>query len=400
MVSSFKQADRGHVRAANDASMEARAKAFTSWLADLDFNDKSLSEWDSATAVAMVSTFVHHIAENGFSHSNSTLKVKAGAPLSAQTLMGYARAAECWCTVTLQLDMGHALSHTDTVHPLIKEIISQRRAWQRPRQKKEPITLDMFDNAQQNLADLMLTNLDAFLARPAAVHNFTVLGTFTGSRVGEYGQTKAIRGTYSRIPDTTNAGEWANMPLAFVKADFTFWTEKRNQMPEDDLSGLLDNATDVYIRFRYDKSLNNFTIRKFKRTGHHYFCPVVSAIAILQRAHMLLVPPHEPIGVFRLQKKKSGYTCLQNNDVTEELRLTCLRTYPDPTHYMNQHHKCIMAHSVRVTAAVALHTAGETFDTIAFRLRWSVQSVQHYIRDCCQHIGELSAAVLTGAGRI
>lgn len=115
---------------------------------------------------------------------------------------------------------------------------------------------------------------------------------------------------------------------------------------------------------------------------------------------MLKVPINEPIGAFRLRGTSTGYTFLTNDDVTQELRATCLRTYLDKNHYMHKNHKCIMAHSVRVTAAVALYTAGQAFDTIAFRLRWSVQSVQHYIRECCQHIGKLCDAVLIGAGRI
>ena len=65
---------------------------------------------------------------------------------------------------------------------------------------------------------------------------------------------------------------------------------------------------------------------------------------------------------------------------------------------MRKHLKCIMAHSVRVTACVALHTAEFV---IAFRLRsWTVRSVMQYIRDCSLHLGELCQAVLSDAGRL
>ena len=351
-------------------------------------------QWDPSTAMAMVSAFVHNIAENGTEKRKSK-----DAPLSAQTLREYAKAAECWCTVILQLELRNAVGNKNSIHPFIQEIVSQRRAWEKPRLKKEPITLEMFDNAQGFVGRLIQKDGTAFLSRSAAVHNFTCLGAFTGSRVGEYGQTKARRGTYNKIPFSADAGEWAGMPLAFIRSDFTFWAD-RTELDQSDLKNIHRRATELYIRFRYDKSINNFTIRKFKRTDHHYFCPVLAGLAAILRANLLRVPANEPIGVFRLQGETTGYTFLTNDDVTQELRATCLRTYPDKNHYMNKNHKCVMAHSVRVTAAVALYTAGQAFDTIAFRLRWSVQSVQHYIRECCQHIGELCDAVLVGAGRI
>ena len=68
---------------------------------------------------------------------------------------------------------------------------------------------------------------------------------------------------------------------------------------------------------------------------------------------------------------------------------------------MNKNYMLIMAHSVQVTAAVALHNAGLSFDVIAFRLRWSVDSVKHYVHECSgATIGALSKCVLIGAARI
>lgn len=341
----------------------------------------------------MISAFVHQVAEG----SIPGLK----PDMSSKTLIEYAKAAEAWCSTVLQLNLRGTCSEKGIIHPFIEEVVAQRRAWDRPRSKKEAITMDMFDNAQQHIIDMLRNNRAAFLSRPAAVHDFACLCAFTGSRAGEYAQTKAKRGIYNRIPFSADAGEWAGMPLAFIRADFTFWSENGTELNKADLPSLRKQANEVYIRFRYDKSLNNFTIRKFKRTGHRFLCPVLACCNTIFRADLLTVPPLEPVGVFRPQKRqKEGYTFLTNNDVTDELRYTCLRTYPDKTHYMNINHKCVMAHSGRVTAAVALYTAGQSYETIAFRLRWSVQSVTHYIREQCQHIGDLCQAVLTGAGRI
>lgn len=221
----------------------------------------------------MISAFVHHLAEKG-----KPGKALANKNLSAQTLMSYAKAAECWCSVILNLNMEGIISSKGSVHPFILEIIAQRRAWEKPRLKKEPITLEMFDNAQEFVGNLIREDPAAFLSRPAAVHNFTCLGAFTGSRVSEYGQTKARRGEFNRIPFSPDAGEWAGMPLAFIRSDFTFWAD-RTELDRSDLNAINSKATEVYIRFRYDKSINNFTIRKFKRTGHQYFCPVLASTA-------------------------------------------------------------------------------------------------------------------------
>ena len=342
----------------------------------------------------MISAWVHHIAETGSSCKDNKVQ------LSAQTLAGYAKAAQYWCVVFLHLNLDLNIDQHGFAHPFITEVINQRRAWAQPRQKKEPITRAMFTNAQNRLESNLTRDKTSILGRQAAVHNFTCLGLFTGSRVGEYGQTSARRGTFHRIPYTPDAGAWAGLPIAFIRDDFTFWTKYAVELDKSDLARVSAEAMEVYIRFRYDKSINNFTIRKFCRTHDAFLCPVKASIAILVRAKLLQVPHLAPIGVFRKTKSSSGYDYLTNTDVTAELRMTCTHTYTDPHHYMHQRKMHIMAHSVRVTAAVALHANKVSFDTIAFRLRWSVPSVQHYIRENSQNLADLSAAVVIGAGRL
>jgi hypothetical protein len=59
----------------------------------------------------------------------------------------------------------------------------------------------------------------------------------------------------------------------------------------------------------------------------------------------------------------------------------------------------IVSHSNRVTAAVALRRHGCDIPTIAFRLRWKPESVDHYLRECTQDIDVLSSATIAGAIR-
>jgi hypothetical protein len=56
-----------------------------------------------------------------------------------------------------------------------------------------------------------------------------------------------------------------------------------------------------------------------------------------------------------------------------------------------------MSHSNRITAAVALYNAKVSIPVIAFRLRWCVDSVTFYLRDCFKAIGPLTEAAIHGA---
>jgi hypothetical protein len=389
--------------------LETRAAAFAAWLGFVGFNDKSLKSWSLNTAKGMICTYLHFIATKGppkFSRKGPPrfdVPSSRTDPLQAQTLMGYAKGAELWCSHVMDLQVLGAISDgkDNDVKPFIAEIIKQRRAWAKPKEKKEPITLAMYDNAQVTCKQAVAADPNAFLDRLCAVHNWTSLGVFTGSRVGEYAQSKPTKGVpFARIPLNEDAGEWAGQPLAFIRSDFSFFDKTGRQLSTTNIAILATSATEVHIRFRYDKSPTNFSVRKFKKTGHHFLCPCLASIAIFFRANLLQVPTDQPIGVFRKLNERTGFRFLSNNDVTDELRATCLRTYPDPDHYMHKHIKCIMAHSVRVTACVALHAAGESEFVIAFRLRWTPQSVMHYIRDCAQQVGDLCQAVLSGAGRL
>ena len=177
---------------------------------------------------------------------------------------------------------------------------------------------------------------------------------------------------YSCIPVSVDAGEWAGQPLAFTCNDFTFWTNDGIQLSQSNLKHLFSRADEVWVQFCYDKSRNNHIICKFSKMGHPILCPVKVTISILYRAQLLQVPHHEPISVFHQQDRKShfksGYTFLMSTDVTNEMHATCLHTYLNKDHYMHKNYKLIMAHSVQVTAVVALYNAHLPFDVITFHL--------------------------------
>jgi len=109
----------------------------------------------------------------------------------------------------------------------------------------------------------------------AAIFDWTRLGTFTGSRVSEYAQTSARKGTFSRVPDSLDAGDWKNTPIVFMFSDSTFLTKAGCIVPHNWLQQLRHSVRELHIRFRFDKIPRNFTIRKFRRSGHYFLCPIL-----------------------------------------------------------------------------------------------------------------------------
>ena len=129
----------------------------------------------------------------------------------------------------------------------------------------------------------------------------------------------------------------------------------------------------LHVRFRFDKSKNNFTIRKFKRLPGMVVCPVKRALSILQRADILGVPQDYPIGAHRpIRGKQQAFALLNGEDVKTVMQQACVLAYPDSNHYLRLNIDLIMAHSNRIAAAVALLNAGASIPVIAYRLRWSV----------------------------
>jgi len=80
------------------------------------------------------------------------------------------------------------------------------------------------------------------------------------------------------------------------------------------------------------------------------------------------------------------------------MRKLVIDAHPDPNHYLRRPDRirCINCHSNRVTACVALSEGGASADQIAHKLRWSVESVKHYMRDCSRTVGASTAKVIQG----
>ena len=347
---------------------------------------------EESHVVPTLVAYLHHLAYQKGS-------MKKQQKLSPASLTGYLNAALEWLRSELGLKAN--IDSVSGARPkMIQDILDQARNWQKPKEKREPYTALMFQVLSDKVAAAAKKNPEHRLGKEAAVLNWARLTAFTGSRVGEYAQSVGTSSTASRVPSTPFAEEWAGTPIAFVADDFSFYSKENKKLAILKLMKHPELATQIHIRFRYDKSPRNFVVRKFAKSGHKILCPVKAALSICARALVLGSLDNEPLGVARIpaNKLKAARTVyLVSNDVVRIMRKACLEAYPDPTSYNHIHAHRIDAHSGRVFAAVALRNAGITINEIAFRLRWLPESVEHYLRDCVCAIGRLTDAAIRGS---
>jgi hypothetical protein len=139
----FLGSDRGHVRVSNDSSIDSPVRYFASWLAAVGFNQQSAHNISNALAIDLIAAY---ITEVKMGHSLPSTSI---GPLGEQSLRNYIlTAAQCLTLITgkpcVIIDPKTAHERQVHLHPYLRVIISQRKAWSKPKPKKEPYTVDMF----------------------------------------------------------------------------------------------------------------------------------------------------------------------------------------------------------------------------------------------------------------
>ena len=338
------------------------------------------------------------MATYAFNHQ-AAVQQKSGKPPAPKTLMMHLNAACLFLeqatglTIPLKETSG---AKQPKLLPIFGDLMSMSQKWSEPKPKREAFTWKIFEALQEMVRELTDEDVTCFLDMVPAVFDWLCLGCFTGSRAGEYAQTVAKVGEYSRVPINAAAGPWQGYAVAFVISDFTFLNDQGHIMKNNRRTLKRSHeVVEFHLRFRFDKSKTNFIIRKFKR-GSGFMCPIEAALAILRRALVLKVPAKEPLGVYR-KGSRGRYTYLRSSEIIDVVREACRRAYPDPRHFLRVNIDRLVAHSNRVTAAVALKLQGWTEEEIADRIRWTVASVKHYLRECSQLIGDMTASAIAGA---
>ena len=355
-------------------------------------NDVSIDHIEEHEVIPTLVAYLHNLAYKGGS-------IKKQASLSPATLMGYLNAAIEWLRIVLGLE-AKVHGPGGARNKMIQDIIDQSRTWQKPKAKREPYSLPMFEALRNQVKAARKKNGAVTLEKKAAVLDWMRFTAFTGSRVGEYAQSVGTTTTTSAVPELPFAEEWAGTPIAFIEDDFAFYTKDLQRLPMNKIMQNPTLARELHVRFRYDKSPRNFVIRKFRSTGHKILCPVAAAISIQCRATVLGVKKGQALGVAQIPKTKNKPARVVNlvsNDVIRIMRQACLDAYPSPTDYHHINVKNIDAHSGRVYAALLLSNAGISKNEIAFRLRWMPCSVDHYLRDCSEAVERLTQAAVLGS---
>jgi hypothetical protein len=189
-----------------------------------------------------------------------------------------------------------------------------------------------------------------FISILHAIFDGTHLGVFTGSQLGKYGQSRCKKGTrFNTVPRSVDAGEWAGCSLAFIAANFIFFSPEMIAIPHLDVPShhTCWSVVAVQIRFGYDKSKDNFITQKFSNLDHPFLNPIDAAVAILCHTQFLGVPAEEPLGVSR--SLPGAYSFIKDSNVTDVMCHTCELAYPNPQHHLRLDIKCLVAHSNWVT---------------------------------------------------
>jgi hypothetical protein len=83
-----------------------------------------------------------------------------------------------------------------------------------------------------------------------------------------------------------------------------------------------------------------------------------------------------PLGAFM---NKQGNICtIRGKHMEKSMHLGCERAYPNRDHYLWQHIKHLMSHSIRVFACIALKNAGVSEEDNVYHLQWNLDMVKFY----------------------
>jgi hypothetical protein len=144
--------------------------------------------------------------------------------------------------------------HQPSFHPFLREQLTQRASWGKPRVWIEPFTAAMF-NALSAEINSSTDPSGTSLSPLRTIFDWMRLGLFTGSRLGEYGQSRHTKGSwYNTVPQSINAGQCAGTSMAFIAADFIFFTSDLIVIPHDKVSSFHAKRAvpAIQIRFRFE----------------------------------------------------------------------------------------------------------------------------------------------------
>ena len=280
-----------------------------------------------------------------------------GTTLRVNTVKGYLRAVDkLFADAELRLPFG-APPPLDLIAPLL----TAQSRWEAQPERCEPISDLMFISIQREGQSAPQNSITA------ALSDWILLGRFTGHRKSEWSQDS--KSSFATIPDHPD-----NPARAFVASDFVFLSHTKSPITHNHLTK--SSPASVEITWRFQKNKNNGErIPFYADSANPELCPVAAAKRIIARAHRLRIPARHPIGVATVG---NIIVYLTSSATTTYLRKVAKRVHPNlvPTDL-----KRWSSHSIRVSAAVALHRARFEDSYIQTRLRWKSQAFLCYLRN-------------------
>ena len=387
----IRDSDRGTIRASNDRTARSRAKHFIDWGTSKGFTDFAFEHTSRADAGEVLSAFAQEIAEGSGILNTPQPCIK--------TIQGYVRAAARIATTRglpdpRLLEQGIAGSNKPTYVPLLATVFDITKKWT-PAKFDEcmPITI-------QILVDICAQASGAIsgqeLRASACIRDATILGSFSGSRVAEYAQSKVYKGdSFSKVPSNTASGSEGGKPLAFFLDDFCFYSGTKRLLQE----AHIHSAAYIEVRFRYTKGVRNWTYRMFAAIPSCQFCPVAAGIRVVRRWRHLFPGNDTPLFCYK-QCFLSKVCFLNDKQMTAAFRQSALRVYPHGDHIMQKKANSLSSKSLRVFACLCLKLAGWSEDDISYQLRWASDAVKFYVRQSAFQADAVGASLFKSALQI
>lgn len=207
------------------------------------------------------------------------------------------------------------------------------------------------------------------LSFTSSMLDWTILGRFTGFRLGEYGQSTQQAIDFHETPNGNK------IMKAFCRNDFAFF-DKQGRRVSDPVNKE-DLVHSVTITWRVQKNRRNGQkISWVANPSNPKLCPVKAAIRIYDRSIRLGLKSNQPMGAYLNEKKKRCY--ITGSKVRGLFRAIAKDIYPDIT---DAELSKFSAHMIRVTACVILQIADKPEHFIKTRLRWEGDSYKTYLRN-------------------
>ena len=288
--------------------------------------------------------------------NNNTILCRA---IKSNTIKQYLRAAASFSIAAQRLDPQLDIYGKRSFW--INKVLQEVKRWESMPDRREPVTVEMIE--------YMLTHKTSDVdGLYNALTDWNIVGQYVGQRLGEWALTN-----YAKSVPMTNKGK----PIPFCFEDIVFVGIQNKRLRQSRSTKLLiSEVTAVYVHWKVQKNGDNGQKVLFtKNKANVKLCPVRAFLRIRERARRCRLSSSVPLAVF---VKDGEVHYIRAKHIEEHLRGVAQVVYDVSD---SDDLRRWSAHSIRVGAAVRLHTAGKDGPYIQLRLRWRSTTFLVYLRN-------------------